>query len=439
MSKEQRGRRSRRALPAGLCFAGGVHDASQVTFLGDKTWVDADGIRHSEQQIFDPAFDMIRRARKLVLLDMFLYNDFQRRTPETTRLLSSELTDTLLQQKQAHPDITIVLITDPINTVYGSLPSPQFVSLVDAGITVVITDLSRLRDSNRFYSFFWRLLIKPFGNSQRGSLPNPFDPRGKVTLRSYLAMLNFKANHRKVLITDDDEELVGLVASANPHDASSAHANVAMRFTGAAVEDLLATENAVLEFSEAEPLQLPFAAPRQTPGVSVQILTEQAIKTEAMRIIEQAQAGDRIDLATFYLSDRDIIGAMKRAIQRDVLMRVLLDPNKDAFGFPKYGIPNQSVAAELRRANISDGEGRILLGSANLTRRNLENFNLETNVLVRAACSSEVVRDARSHFDLLWHNTPEQIFSVPYEHYRNESVVKKGLYRFMEVTGMCTF
>jgi phosphatidylserine/phosphatidylglycerophosphate/cardiolipin synthase-like enzyme len=233
-----------------------------------------------------------------------------------------------------------------------------------------------------------------------------------------------------------------------------------MRFTGAAVEDLLTTENAVLEFSGAEPLQLPLSAPRQTPGVSVQILTEQAIKTEAMRIIEQAQAGDRIDLATFYLSDRDIIGAMKRAIQRDVLMRVLLDPNKDAFGFPKYGIPNQSVAAELRRANIdvrwshthgeqchvkmirgeySDGEGRILLGSANLTRRNLENFNLETNVLVRAACSSEVVRDARSHFDLLWHNTPEQIFSVPYEHYRNESVVKKGLYRFMEVTGMCTF
>jgi phosphatidylserine/phosphatidylglycerophosphate/cardiolipin synthase-like enzyme len=254
-------------------------------------------------------------------------------------------------------------------------------------------------------------LIKPFGNSQRGSLPNPFDPRGKVTLRSYLAMLNFKANHRKVLITDDDEELVGLVASANPHDASSAHANVAMRFTGRAVEDLLATENAVLEFSGAEPLQLPLSAPRQTPGVSVQILTERAIKTEAMRIIEEAQAGDRIDLATFYLSDRDIIGAMKRARQRDVLMRVLLDPNKDAFGFPKYGIPNQSVAAELRRANIanidvrwshthgeqchvkmirgeySDGEGRILLGSANLTRRNLENFNLSRELQPRNKCA----------------------------------------------------
>jgi hypothetical protein len=97
-------------LPAGLCFAGGVHDASQVTFLADKTWVDAEGIRHTDQQIFDAVFGMIRRARKLVLLDMFLYNDFQRGIPETTRLLSSELTETLLQQKQAYPDITIAVM-----------------------------------------------------------------------------------------------------------------------------------------------------------------------------------------------------------------------------------------------------------------------------------------------------------------------------------------
>ena len=447
-------------MPAGLCFAGDVHDASQVAFLGDKTWVDADGIRHTDQQIFDPAFDMIRGARKLVLLDMFLYNDFQRGTPETTRLLSSELTDTLLQQKQAYPDITIVVITDPINTVYGSLPSTQFVRLTDAGITVVATDLSRLRDSNPVYSFCWRLLIKPFGNSQGGFLPNPFDPRGKVTLRSYLAMLNFKANHRKSLIADDGDELVGLVASANPHDASSAHANVAIRFTGAAVEDLLATENSVLKLSGQKPLRLPMAAPRQSPGVSVQILTEQAIKTEALRFIEQAQAGECIDLATFYLSDRDIIGALKRAKGRAVIMRVLLDPNKDAFGFRKFGIPAQPVAKELRQANIDvrwshthgeqchvkmirgankHGEGFVLLGSANLTRRNLENFNLETNVLVRASCSSEVLRDAQRHFDLLWNNAPEQIFSVPYEHYQDESFMKKGLYRFMEVSGMCTF
>ena len=460
MSNERRGRRWRRALPAGLCLAGGVHDASQVAFLGDKTWVDAHGIRDTDQQIFDAVFDMIKRARKLVLLDMFHYNDFQRGKPETNRLLSSELTETLLHQKQAYPDITVALITDPINTVYGSLPSAQFMRLKDAGITVVMTDLSRLRDSNPSYSFFWRLMIRPLGNSQRGFLPNPFDPRAKVTLRSYLALLNYKANHRKVLISDDGDELVGIVSSANPHDASSANTNAAIRFTGPAAEDLLSAENAVLKLSGEEPLRLPMAAPAQAPGVSVQILTEQAIKTEALRIIEQAQPGERIDLAIFYLSDRDIIGALRRARNKGVLMRVLLDPNKDAFGHRKFGIPNRPVAAELRQANIDvrwghthgehchakmmlvegkSGEGVLLLGSANLTRRNLDNFNLETDVLVRASSSSAVLRDARRHFDLLWKNTTEQIFSVPYEHYRDESVVKKCLYRWMEASGWSTF
>ena len=447
-------------MPEGLCFVGGVSDASQVAFLGDKTWVDADGMRHTDQQIFDAAFDMIRRAHKLVLLDMFLYNDFQRGKPETTRLLSSELTDTLLHQKQAYPDLTITVITDPINTVYGSLPSAQFARLTDAGITIVFTDLSRLRDSNPIYSLFWRLLIRPLGNSQRGFLPNPFDPDGKATLRSYLALLNYKANHRKVLICDDGDELVGLVSSANAQDASSANANAAIRFTGPAVEDLLTSENAVLELSGQEPLRLPVATPGQVPGVAVQILTEQAIKTQALRMIEQATSGERIDLATFYLSDRDIIGALMRARPKGVIVRVLLDPNKDAFGHRKYGIPNRPVAAELRQSNIEvrwahthgehchaklmlvegkSGEGRLLLGSANFTRRNLDNFNLETDVLIRASCSSAVLRDARRHFDLLWNNTTEQICSVPYEHYQDESVLKKCLYRFLEVSGWSTF
>jgi phosphatidylserine/phosphatidylglycerophosphate/cardiolipin synthase-like enzyme len=447
-------------LPAGLCFAGGVHDASQVTFLADKTWVDTDGIRHTEQQIFDAVFDMIRKARKLVFLDMFLYNNFQEGKPETTRRLSSELTKILTQQKQAYPDITIVVITDPVNTVYGSLPSAQFNRLTDAGITVAITNLRRLRDSNPTYSFLWRLMIRPFGNSRRGFLPNPFDPRGKVTLRSYLELLNYKANHRKVLITDDGDEMVGLVSTANAQDASSANVNAAIRFSGPATVDLLATENAVLELSGEQSLRFPMSTPEQSPGVTVQILTEQAIKTETLKIIELADPGERIDLATLYLSHRAVIGALERAREKRVSVRVLLDPNKDAFGHKKFGIPNRSVAAELRQANIEvrwghthgehchakmllfegkSGEGNLLLGSANMTRRNLDNFNLETNVLVRASSSSTVLTEARQHFDLLWHNTTEQIFTVPYEHYREESAVKKCLYRFMEASGWCTF
>jgi phosphatidylserine/phosphatidylglycerophosphate/cardiolipin synthase-like enzyme len=447
-------------LPSGLCFAGGLHEATQVNFLCDKTWVDADGIRHTEQQIFDAAFDMIRGARKMVLLDMFLYNDFQRGEPETTRLLSSELTDTLLQQKRAYPDITIAVITDPINTAYGSLPSVPFARLKDAGISVVITDLSRLRDSNPVYSLFWRLMIRPLGNSQRGFLPNPFDPRGKATLRSYLDLLNYKANHRKVLIVDDGDDLAGLVSTANAQDASSANANAAIRFSGPAVADLLSSENSVLQLSGEKLLHLPAKLPEQSPGVSVKVVTERAIKVEVLQLIERATADERIDLVAFFLSDRDVVLALRRARAKGVMMRVLLDPNKDSFGHRKFGIPNRPVAAELRQADIDvrwghthgeqchtkmmlveskRGMGYLLLGSANMTRRNLENFNLETDVLIRASCSSAVLTDARKHFDQLWNNTNEQFFTVPYDHYRDESAVKKILYRFMEASGLCTF
>ena len=73
------------------------------------------------------------------------------------------------------------------------------------------------------------------------------------------------------------------------------------------------------------------------------------------------------------------------------------------------------------------------------SRRNLDNFNLETDVLVRTQATSQVFEDAKRHFDLLWQNQPGRRFSVPYAHYRNPSVVKRWLSRFMEATGFSTF
>ncbi len=85
------------------------------------------------------------------------------------------------------------------------------------------------------------------------------------------------------------------------------------------------------------------------------------------------------------------------------------------------------------------GDNYLLVGSANMTRRNLDNFNLETSVMVRAPDSADVIRDATDHFDLLWNNSDEQTFSVPYEQYRNDSTVMKCLYRFQERSGWGTF
>ena len=450
----------RKSLPAGLSYTGTVHGAADISFLADLTWVDGNARRHSRQRIFDAAFDMIRGARRLVLVDMFLYNDFQMRGTGSMRPLTKQLTGLLVQQKLTHPNIKIVVITDPINTVYGSIRSEAFAALRAADIDVVITDLCPLPDSNPIYSFFWRRLIRPLGNSRRGHLPNPFDSRGQVTLLSYLAMLNFKANHRKVVITDHEESLVGLVTSANPHDASSAHTNVACRFSGAAVNDLLSTENSVLQLCGRSPLSITTNVGDQTSDITVQVLTERAIKSAALDLLDGMRRDELLNLAAFYLADREVIAALQDAARRGVRVRVLLDPNKDAFGHRKFGIPNRSVAAELCKSHIdvrwSHTHGEqchdkmllgvkkqdqtwLLLGSANMTRRNLDDFNLETNIMVRGPHSAPALADALAHFQLLWRNDPQQLFSVPYEHYRDESLLKRGLYRFMEATGLCTF
>ena len=220
---------SQKPLPAGISYSGREHPVTDVEFLSDLTYVDATGARVVEQTIFDEIFEMISGARRFILLDMFLYNPFQGPVPETTRALSGEMTAALTAQKRRFPEIEIVLITDPINTVYGGMASPQFEALEAAGVRVVTTNLQVLRDSNPIYSTFWRLLIRPFGNGAGGELPNPFGA-GRVSARSYLDLLNFKANHRKTILADDGDGLVGLVTSANPHDGSSAHGNLAIRF-----------------------------------------------------------------------------------------------------------------------------------------------------------------------------------------------------------------
>ena len=85
-----------------------------------------------------------------------------------------------------------------------------------------------MRDSNPIYSGIWRSIIKWFGTSGKGWIPNPFRPDSpKVTLRAYLKLLNFKANHRKVIASEKS----AILSSMNPHDASGNHSNIGFNLT----------------------------------------------------------------------------------------------------------------------------------------------------------------------------------------------------------------
>ncbi|MEL7450714.1 MAG: phospholipase D-like domain-containing protein, partial [Pseudomonadota bacterium] len=340
------GCQSNRFLPDGVSFEGEAHPATDVRFLRDNTWVDENGERQVDQQVFDAVMGVITGAERIIVLDMFLFNPSQGPVPEATRALSSELTDALVARKTERPNIEIILITDPVNTLYGGLPSEQFERMEQAGIAVVETDLTELPDSNPTWSIIWRPFIQWFGNSPGGILPNPIGP-GKVGFRSYFALFNFKANHRKTILADQGDGFTAIVSSANPHDGSSAHRNAAIQFNGLAVQDLLDTEDAVLAFSGAPTVDEPLGVAAESGDLTVQIISEGKIGAAVLNEIYMSQPGDEIRLMMFYLSDRRVIKALASAQERGVTMRLILDPNKDAFGREKSGIPNRPVAKEL--------------------------------------------------------------------------------------------
>lgn len=463
---------TQKALPATIGLAGPEYqvESDAVTLFADRTYVDAAGVRHSEQEIFDEIIRMIEEAEHYVLIDMFLFNDFLGSATSSYRSLSSELIDVLIRKQEAHSDIVIQVITDPVNTIYGGIESAQLAQLEAAGVSVILTDLTPLRDSNPLYSTLWRTFIQWFGVSNSGGwLPNPLDvDQPKLGLRPYFSLLNYKANHRKLIVTDyqrDDEAgFSTLITSANPHDGSSAHSNMALRVDSAIWQDVIKSEAEVAWWSEAEFVYPPEtlierATPSAAQELTVQLLTESAIQEAVIASLESATTEDRVDLAMFYLADRDVVAAMKRADDRGVQLRVLLDPSKDAFGREKNGMPNRQVAHELMShtsgntivrwcdthgeqchsktfLKTSGDQFELIMGSANFTRRNLDDLNLETNVRVSGKTDTKLYADVEELLRVWWENEEGKTYSTEYETYADNSWFRTLRYRIKEFTGL---
>lgn len=453
-------------LPQGLALRGDIYSLSSndVSFLADITGQE-NGERIINQEIFDAIFRLIEEAEHFIILDFFLYNDFQSSQSNLHHSLSDDLTQALIRKKVSNPNVNIVFISDPINNAYGGAIFSGFEVLRQAGIQVVITDLTKLRDSNLLYSGLWRLFIKPWGNNDQGGLaPHPLASGPKVTIRSWLNLFNFKANHRKLIITDNQGEVVSLITSANPHDGSDAHNNVALLVRGGPWPDLLSSEQAILNFSDSEINLLSFVpdlirSSLDDGPVKAQVLTESAIADDLKEELSKLKEGDKVQIAMFYFSNRQMIEALKVAAGRGVKIKVLLDPNKDAFGYTKSGIPNRQVAAILNQvSNIdvrwfkTDGEQFhtkmvnlikpnqhiLYLGSANLTKRNIDGFNLETDLKVWGD-QVEALKDATDYFNQLWDNQGDRLYSLPFYHYEDQSKVKMVIYPILEFAGWSTF
>nr|WP_163503862.1 phospholipase D-like domain-containing protein [Halomonas socia] len=454
---------SRKTLPPGLGVEGPWRESINPQLLLDETFVDADGQRHCRQQIFDEIFRLIGQAETLVVLDIFQFNDPADDCRDCHRRVSVALRDALLARKRQRPEVEMVVITDPINAVYGGRELSHHRQFEAAGIRVATTDLTIGRDPNPSWTALWRLCLRWLPHSHRGGwLPSPLGP-GKVTLRSYLTLLNLNANHRKTLVVDEGQHWTALVSSANADDDSSDYRDVALRVSGDAALDLLASEREIatrsgVSIDHAQPTVADTDASGHTPRL--RLLSEGAIKRALLAIIDDARAGERLDIEVLYLSHRGVISALARAVARGSDVRVLLDPNHHAFGVSGSGIPNRQAAGDLLAAGIklrwSDTHGeqahsklllchagerpaRLLLGSANYTRRSLDDLNFEADLELVANADDPIIAAARDAFERHWHNTAAEHYSIGREAYLDASRCRYWQYRLMEATGWCTF
>jgi phosphatidylserine/phosphatidylglycerophosphate/cardiolipin synthase-like enzyme len=485
-------------MPPGTSQATPALPVERVDVFFDHTAHDPEtNERVIVQTIFDEMQRRVRNAKSLVVADFFLWNDFQGAVREDHRALASEWAETLLWKKREAPDADILVLTDAINRGYGRQEPAFFHRMRDAGIHVVFTDLDRLPDSNPLYSaparFYGAALSRiPAVRAWLDGVVsfNLLNADGPPMTRLQLfRLLHLKANHRKVLLTDDGSDALHLlVTSLNPADGSSAHDNIAIAVAEGPARAALASEIACMRWSMGKPgawltddpdeiraaLDRAEARSRRRPAAPTSDdppraawVTEGAIREAILRMIGETADGDVLRLGMFYLSERAVIDELVQAARRGVEVRLILDANKDAFGRTKNGIPNRPVARELLRRTARSGAlqvrwadthgeqfhikamsvtgtrretSRLIAGSANWTRRNLCDLNLEANLVVEnapIACAAY-----NRHFDRLWNNADGLSSTLAADAWLERGIdglAKEVLYRIQESSGLSTF
>ncbi|ALC87934.1 phospholipase [Bacillus sp. FJAT-22090] len=425
-------------LPEGVSFAGKMHKTDTVEFITDLTYAqDQKGTEMvHENHIFEEVYTMIEEAEKFVVVDFFLFDGYYDDDINFPRIADT-LSISLAKKKKENPDMPIVFITDPLNQGYGSYENKWFKKMRDAGVEIVYTDLDSLRDSTPVYSGIYRLFFQWFDIGGKGWIPNGMASEApKMTIGSYMKLLNVKANHRKTVVTDKE----AMITSSNPHDASGFHGNIALKVTGPILNDILEAEEAVSLFSGGP--KLPRVDVEKTDGqYEVQYLTEKKILDALLKDLSATKEGDKIWLGMFFIAKRDIVNALIEAANRGVEVKLILDPNKNSFGQEKSGLPNRPVAQEM----IEDTEGKIDIrwyntvigqyhtkaiwiqsdeytiisnGSANYTERTLDNYNLENNLRVIAPNDSDLVIEMEDYFERLWNNK-DAMYTVDQDKYEN--------------------
>ena len=444
------------SLPPNISMESQTYQTDNVEFYYDLTYKKND-IIYTEHRIFNQMEKIIENAEEFIVMDVFLFNNLYNASKFNFPKVSSGITEALIKKKNEDKDIQIYFITDEINTFYGVYDSEELEELEENGITVILTDLTKTNGANKIYSTFWKYFFSWLGTGGNGWLTNPFSPEApKVTIRSYLKLINLKGNHRKVLVTEKE----ALITSANPHSASGYHSNIGFKFHGGIINSVVDSEKAVGELSGIE-MELPVVEFHNEGEYKIQLLTEGKIGETLDRDIDNSQNGDKIYIGMFYLGDKTIVKKLVDAAKRGVRVRLILDKNNEAFGMKKTGIPNRVTAKKLIDKSKGRIEGKwykssgeqyhtklvvikksekmiINGGSANLTKRNIREYTLDTNIRVEAPLGSKLAIEVEQYFDMLW-SDDENTSIIEKEELEDGYIKNKILYEIQNISGFSTY
>ena len=233
--------------PLGVDYESPMRDSDNVEFHYDLTYLDKDGNIRYDRKIWDATYKVVDEAKDYLIVEMFLFNDIYNKDKEHYPEFAKEYTRRLIKKKMENPDLKVYVLSDENNNLYGAFEHPFITDMKKAGIDVIVVDIFKLKDTFPWYSPIWRTLIEPHGNPQgKGWIGNFYGPMWpKLTLRNLLRALNVKADHRKIFLNEENV----VISSANIHDPSYFHENVAISANGEIVKDVLQGLKYVAEFS----------------------------------------------------------------------------------------------------------------------------------------------------------------------------------------------
>jgi phosphatidylserine/phosphatidylglycerophosphate/cardiolipin synthase-like enzyme len=450
--------------PQGVNYESKLYNAENVDFHYDLTYLDKDGNIAYDKNIWDATYKLIDDANDFLIIEMFLYNDIYDRSSGRFPEFAKEYTERLLAKQKANPNLKVYVLLDENNNLYGANEHPFITEMKNVGINVIIVDIYKLKDTFPWYSPVWRTAIEPLGNPKdKGWITNFYGKDyTKLSLRNILRALNVKADHRKIFMNEKNV----IVSSANIHDPSYFHENVALETDGKILEEIFANLNEVAEFSK-EKIDLDLAGKIKDNNIEnsdykVQYITEAKIG-EALDVdIDSLNSGDSVEMGMYFLADHSVIDKLIKASNRGVDIKIIFDRSKDAFGMSTNGVPNKPVAKKLlsetknkiqvkwyftngeqyhtKFLKIEKTNGDVIMnaGSANFIKKNIRGYIMDANLRVETNKNSELNKQVNNYFNRLWNNE-DGLFTINYEDEPTTSQFRDFTFKIVDALQLGSF